>query len=66
MNSTTPTKSASPATLQEESKPYDLTPEQQKAIEHRIIRQISTELQLPEGKVHTTAGLLDEGNTIPF
>jgi uncharacterized protein len=32
----------------------------------RILKQISTELQLPAGKVKTTMGLLDEGNTIPF
>ena len=32
----------------------------------RILKQISTELQLPQGKVKTTMDLLDEGNTIPF
>src|SRR5665647_2466956 len=34
--------------------------------ETRILKQISTELQLPATKVKTTMGLLDEGNTIPF
>ncbi len=36
------------------------------AILERIQKQIAVELQLPEGKVRTTVGLLDEGNTIPF
>lgn len=36
------------------------------AILERIQKQIAAELQLPEGKVRTTVGLLDEGNTIPF
>ncbi|WP_091175379.1 Tex family protein [Paenibacillus sp. 1_12] len=36
------------------------------AILGRIQKQIAAELQLPEGKVRTTVGLLDEGNTIPF
>jgi uncharacterized protein len=36
------------------------------AVQERIQKQIAAELQLPVGKVRTTAGLLDEGNTIPF
>src|SRR5262249_2353643 len=36
------------------------------AIQERILKQISTELQIPTGRVKTTVGLLDEGNTIPF
>ncbi len=32
----------------------------------RILRQISGELSIAPGKVKTTIGLLDEGNTIPF
>ncbi|UUZ86509.1 hypothetical protein LJK88_03665 [Paenibacillus sp. P26] len=36
------------------------------AIQERILKQIASELQLPAGRVKTTVGLLDEGNTIPF
>ncbi|WP_186445790.1 Tex family protein [Paenibacillus cremeus] len=36
------------------------------AIQERILKQIAAELQLPAGRVKTTMGLLDEGNTIPF
>ncbi|MFE5323884.1 Tex family protein [Paenibacillus sp. NPDC056579] len=36
------------------------------AIQERILKQIAGELQLSAGKVRTTVGLLDEGNTIPF
>ncbi|MCZ8523120.1 MULTISPECIES: Tex family protein [Paenibacillus] len=32
----------------------------------RILKQIAAELALPAGKVKTTVGLLEEGNTIPF
>ncbi|MCR8643623.1 RNA-binding transcriptional accessory protein [Paenibacillus sp. N1-5-1-14] len=39
---------------------------QQLEIEARILKTIATELSLPHGKVKTTVGLLDEGNTIPF
>lgn len=35
-------------------------------MQETIFKQISTELQLPLGKVRTTVNLLDEGNTIPF
>ncbi|SEC12060.1 Tex family protein [Paenibacillus sp. GP183] len=43
-----------------------LTDEQKSQIQERILKQIATELKLPAGKVKTTMGLLDEGNTIPF
>ncbi|WP_042122485.1 Tex family protein [Paenibacillus senegalensis] len=35
-------------------------------IRERILKQLAAELALPFGKVKTTVGLLDEGNTIPF
>jgi protein Tex len=44
----------------------ELTPEEKARAEERILRQIAAELKLPAGKVKTTVGLLDEGNTIPF
>jgi uncharacterized protein len=43
-----------------------LSEEKKAEIQDRILKQISAELQLPTGKVKTTMGLLDEGNTIPF
>ncbi|WP_315953807.1 Tex family protein [Paenibacillus violae] len=43
-----------------------LSDEKKAEIQERILKQISAELQLPAGKVKTTMGLLDEGNTIPF
>jgi protein Tex len=43
-----------------------LTEEQKAQIQERILKQIAAELKLPAGKVKTTMGLLDEGNTIPF
>ncbi|WP_442601841.1 Tex family protein [Paenibacillus sp. KN14-4R] len=39
---------------------------QQLETEASIMKRIATELSLPHGKVKTTVGLLDEGNTIPF
>ncbi|MCP3774558.1 RNA-binding transcriptional accessory protein [Paenibacillus sp. MZ04-78.2] len=36
------------------------------AIQERILKQIASELQIAAGRVKTTVGLLDEGNTIPF
>ncbi|TDF96377.1 Tex family protein [Paenibacillus piri] len=44
----------------------DITDEMKAAILERIQKQIASELQLAIGKVRTTVGLLDEGNTIPF
>lgn len=44
----------------------ELTEEMKAAIQERILKQIASELQLPAGRVKTTVGLLDEGNTIPF
>ncbi|WP_275983521.1 Tex family protein [Paenibacillus hamazuiensis] len=45
---------------------HELTEEMKAAIQERILKQIAAELQLSPGKVKTTVGLLDEGNTIPF
>ncbi|NHN34297.1 Tex family protein [Paenibacillus agricola] len=44
----------------------ELDSQMKAAIQERIQKQIATELQLPDSKVRTTVGLLDEGNTIPF
>ncbi|MCZ8512571.1 Tex family protein [Paenibacillus filicis] len=44
----------------------EVTEEMKAAIQERILKQIASELQLPAGRVKTTVGLLDEGNTIPF
>ncbi|UUZ90803.1 hypothetical protein LJK87_33815 [Paenibacillus sp. P25] len=44
----------------------ELTEEMKAAIQERILKQIASELQPPAGRVKTTVGLLDEGNTIPF
>ncbi|CAG7647001.1 Tex family protein [Paenibacillus allorhizosphaerae] len=44
----------------------ELTDEMKTAIHERILKQIAAELQLPAGRVRTTIGLLEEGNTIPF
>ncbi|CAG7647728.1 Protein YhgF [Paenibacillus solanacearum] len=44
----------------------ELTDEMKAVIRERILKQIASELQLPVGRVKTTIGLLDEGNTIPF
>ncbi|MBW7476785.1 RNA-binding transcriptional accessory protein [Paenibacillus oenotherae] len=44
----------------------ELTPEEQKAEQERIIKRISAELSIPLTKVKSAVGLLDEGNTIPF
>ncbi len=38
----------------------------EKAVQERIRKQIAAELKLSAKQVNTTAGLLDEGNTIPF
>lgn len=51
----------------EEAKVHtEVTAEMKAAIQDRIQKQIAAELQLAIGKVRTTVGLLDEGNTIPF
>lgn len=44
----------------------ELTEEIKAAIQGRILKQIASELQIAGGRVKTTVGLLDEGNTIPF
>lgn len=44
----------------------ELTEEMKAAVQERIVKRVASELQLPAGKVKTTVGLLDEGNTIPF
>ncbi len=44
----------------------ELTEEMKAAIQERILKQIASELQIAAGRVKTTVGLLDEGNTIPF
>ncbi|NEN84291.1 Tex family protein [Paenibacillus elgii] len=44
----------------------ELTVEMKAAIQERILKQIASELQIAAGRVKTTVGLLDEGNTIPF
>jgi uncharacterized protein len=54
---------AGPAEQQEN---LELTEEMKAEIQERIIKQISAEMQLHAGKVRTTVGLLDDGNTIPF
>jgi len=54
------------AESREETERVQLTEEQKALIQERILRQIATELKIPAGKVKTTVGLLDEGNTIPF
>ncbi|MCL6602569.1 MAG: RNA-binding transcriptional accessory protein [Paenibacillus sp.] len=43
-----------------------LREDKQREVRERILTQISAELQLPGSKVRAAAGLLDEGNTIPF
>ncbi|MCD1259499.1 RNA-binding transcriptional accessory protein [Paenibacillus athensensis] len=50
----------------EETERVKLTDEQKALIQERILKQIAAELKLAAGKVKTTVGLLDEGNTIPF
>ncbi|MEK8131059.1 Tex family protein [Paenibacillus filicis] len=50
----------------EETVTMELTEEKKAAIQERITRQIADELQIGGGRVKTTVGLLDEGNTIPF
>ena len=35
-------------------------------MQEQIIKRLSKEMNIPEGKVTQTAGLLDEGNTVPF
>ena len=40
--------------------------DKQREVRERILAQMSAELQLPASKVRAAAGLLDEGNTIPF
>jgi protein Tex len=51
---------------EEESGKVQISAEKKAEIQERILKQIAGELQLPAGKVKTTMGLLDEGNTIPF
>jgi uncharacterized protein len=50
----------------EDNSRIELTEEMKAATQERILKQIAAELQLSAGKVKTTVGLLDEGNTIPF
>lgn len=50
----------------EEVKSQELTEAQKAQAAERMVRQIAAELSIPPGKVKTAAGLLDEGNTIPF
>ncbi|WP_438444660.1 Tex family protein [Gorillibacterium sp. sgz5001074] len=50
----------------DEKEGHALTPEEKAKAEERILKQIAAELSIPPGKVKTTIGLLDEGNTIPF
>lgn len=45
---------------------HKLTPQQKAQMQERILKQITTELQLPMSKVKVTVELLDDGNTIPF
>ncbi|WP_375295560.1 Tex family protein [Paenibacillus doosanensis] len=52
--------------LEDKKTGTELTEEAKAAIQERILKQIAGELQLAAGKVRTTVGLLDEGNTIPF
>ncbi|PZE20875.1 Tex family protein [Paenibacillus xerothermodurans] len=52
--------------LEDRKAKVELTDEMKRAIQERIQKQIAAELQLSIGKVRTTVGLLDEGNTIPF
>jgi uncharacterized protein len=52
--------------LEETKANVEITEEMKAAIQERIQKQIAAELQLAIGKVRTTVGLLDEGNTIPF
>lgn len=49
-----------------EAKQGEWTAEERAKIEERILKQIAAELKLAPGKVRTTVGLLDEGNTVPF
>jgi protein Tex len=44
----------------------ELTEEQKAKIQERILKQIAQETQIGLGRVKTSVGLLDEGNTIPF
>lgn len=52
--------------VQGEQSAFELTEEAKAAVQERILKQVAAELQLAPGKVRTTVGLLDEGNTIPF
>ncbi|GIP39941.1 RNA-binding transcriptional accessory protein [Paenibacillus sp. J31TS4] len=47
-------------------RPMEQTEEEKAKTQERILKQIAQELKLAPGKVKTTVGLLDEGNTIPF
>ncbi len=51
---------------QEEKLDLELSEQKKAEIQERILKQIAAELKLASGKVKTTVGLLDEGNTIPF
>ena len=44
----------------------ELTEEQKKQLQERMIKQIASELAIAPGKVKASVQLLDEGNTIPF
>jgi protein Tex len=60
------TKTPQTSMPEDESKGHALTAEEKAKVEERIIKQIAALLTIPLGKVKTTVGLLDEGNTIPF
>ncbi|WP_274655347.1 Tex family protein [Paenibacillus humicola] len=45
---------------------HEPTPEERAAEQQSIIKRIAAELSIPLSKVKAAAGLLDEGNTIPF
>jgi protein Tex len=44
----------------------ELTEEQKAQVQSRILKQVAEETGIGLGRVRTTVGLLDEGNTIPF
>lgn len=60
------TKEPRTALPEDDHKAHGLTEEEKAKAEERILKQIAAELKIPAGKVKTTIGLLDEGNTIPF
>lgn len=44
----------------------ELAEEQKAQVRERILKQIAAETNIGHGRIKTTVGLLDEGNTIPF